>query len=770
MKRPDVVFNGFLIATVALLAVFFYVEYRTRNPEWMSFQQKSLALAKERLHKELASEMTPEKKNEIASQIELLEKSPLEVKEIRPFGGKLPPERCLTCHFGIEDLSEAHPNAVFGCVSCHGGNGLDLTVQGAHRHLRGGRNPASLDLASASCGKGTLVVGPCHSQREHHLLNRTENVPRSLMATNAGIIGVLRFQWGLTLDGTSCDFTFKSARLGEPSLQRRFPPNPLQETLTLAGNSWGRVRGVPPGRDYKKVLPDSSSFECEAISGFAVKEVTDGKNHLREIPPEVDVQGTFSLPDSHFRKFCAACHLWTARSGTQFGRLQGCPACHAPYNEDGRYLGGDPTINRNESGHAATHSITNRIPDDRCRACHNRSGRIGLSYHGEMESTQYGTPFVHGGLNDARLPDGRFLWKPVPDVHHEKGMNCIDCHTGQDTMGDGSIHTFMKDQTEIRCEDCHGSHNAAPTATIVHSGDQLLVTLLRSLSFVKLSEGDAILRTSKGRPLPHVKLTEKGYRLTSKVTGKEHPVSIITGKKDGHAIKGHERLECDSCHSAWSPQCYGCHQSLDLGAKGPDHLTGKISSGRWAEGRGFFRYERNIYGVNARGKIGILVPGCQIWNTVVNPKGEIAGGYDSVIMRLPDGNSSIKMAPTHPHTTRKEVPRCVDCHLDSKSLGLGEGLLKLNVEQRRLDVEPLYNSRASGLKIDFPEDAAVDPQGNALQGRYDPLSRGFNREELLKITSIGPCLACHDRYDDPVWRKPGPYGLTPKCRKALERR
>ena len=30
------------------------------------------------------------------------------------------------------------------------------------------------------------------------------------MATNAGIIGVLRFQWGLTLDGTSCDFTFKS--------------------------------------------------------------------------------------------------------------------------------------------------------------------------------------------------------------------------------------------------------------------------------------------------------------------------------------------------------------------------------------------------------------------------------------------------------------------------------------------------------------------------------------------------------------------------------
>ncbi len=705
MKRPEAIFSGFFIAAVGLLAVFVYVEYRSRNPEWMGFQRKGVALALERLQKDLASETTPEKKHEIASQIRLLTTSPLEIKEVRPFGGKLPLERCLTCHFGIEDLSESHPNAVFGCVSCHGGNGSDLTVRGAHRNLRGGRNPASLDLAAASCGKGTQLLVPCHSQREHHLLNRTENVPRSLMATNAGIIGVLRFQWGVT-------------------------------------------------HDYN--------------SGFAVKEVTDGKNHLREIPPEVDADGRFNLADSHFRKFCAACHLWTSRTGSQFGRLQGCPACHAPCNENGRYVGGDPTINRNESGHAATHTITNRIPNDRCRACHNRSARIGLSYHGEMESTQYGTPFVRGGLNDAPLPDGRFVWNLVPDVHHEKGMGCIDCHTGQDTMGDGSVHKFMKDQIEIRCEDCHGSHSAVPATTTVSSANQLLAALIRSLPFAKLSEGETILLTSKGRPLPHVRLTERGYLLTSKLTGKEHPVSIITGKMDGHAIKGHERLECDSCHSGWSPQCFGCHQSLDLGAKGMDHLTGKTTQGRWAEGRGFFRYERNIYGVNARGKIGILVPGCQIWNTVVNSTGGIAGGYDSVIVRLRDGNSSIKMAPTHPHTTRKEVPRCVDCHLDSKALGLGEGALELNMEQRQLDIEPLYNSRASGLKINFPIDAAVDPQGNALQGRSYPLSRGFNREELLKITAIGPCLACHDRYDDPVWRMPGPYRLTPKCRKALD--
>jgi hypothetical protein len=699
-------FGCFFIASVALLAVLIYVEYRSRNPEWAQFQRKGIALAVERLEKQQrAAELTSDKRQEIASQIEALTKGPLEIKEIRPLGGKLPPERCLTCHFGIEDLSESHPNSVFGCVICHGGNGPDLTVNGAHRGLRGRSNPATLDLADASCGNATQASGACHSQREHHLLNRTENVQRSLMATNAGIIGILRFQWGLA---------------------------------------------------------DDSSSE------FAVKETTDGKTHLREIPQEVNLRGVFSLVDSHFRKFCAACHLRTSKSGSQFGRLRGCPACHAPCGEEGRYEGGDPTINRNESGHAATHTITNRISNDRCRACHNRSARIGLSYQGQMESTQYGTPFVHGGLNDSPLSDGRFVWNLVPDIHHEKGMACIDCHTGQDTMGDGSIHLFMKDQIEIRCEDCHGSHDLPPIGAGVHAGNQFLTALIRSLPFSKPLEGETILLTSKGRPLPHVKLTEKGFRLTSKLTGKEHPVSIITGKKDGHAIKGHERLECDSCHSGWSPQCYGCHQSLDLGAQAVDHLAGTTTPGRWSEGRGYFRYERNIYGVNSRGKIGILVPGCQIWNTVVHADGKVAEGFDSTILRLRDGNTSLKMAPTHPHTTLREVPRCVDCHLDSKALGLGEGALKIDLQKRKLEAAPLYDSFASGLKIKFPLDAAVDVKGNPLQGRSHPLSRGFNREELLKITAIAPCLACHDRYDDPVWTRPGPYELHPACRKALE--
>lgn len=690
---------------IATLLAMFYAEYRTRTPEWVQYQKEGIELSLKKLRKDLASEQSSEKKKKIEANIKTLLSKPLEPIEIKPFNGKYPSEYCLTCHFGIENVSESHPNEVFGCVICHGGNGADLTVKGSHIGLRGGRNPSKLEFAAQSCGGPKTEAGKCHSEREHPLLNRVDTVPKSLMATNAGIIGILRFQWGLDEIGQS---------------------------------------------------------------KYGIRKVSDGKVSLDAIPPEMMPNGDYSLVDSHFRKFCAACHLWGARPEEKMGRMEGCAACHTPYDEDGRYSGCDPTIKRFEPGHAQTHSITNKIPDDRCRACHNRSARVGLNYHGQMESEQYGTPFVNGSMNDQTLSDDRFVTKLIPDIHHEKKMGCIDCHTAQDTMGDGVVHGRMKDQIEIKCEDCHGSYEKPPGTTTYDKYNPFTASLVRSSSFINLNDGDEILVTSKGRPMPHVRKTNQGIVLTSKLTGKEHKVNIITGKKNGHQIKGHERLECDSCHSAWSPQCYGCHQLLDFSQNGLDHITGKMTPGLWAEGRTYFRFERNIYGVNSNGRIGILVPGCQVWNTVIDEKGKVIGPYDSAIMRLKNSKTSIAMGPTHPHTTRKEVPRCVDCHLDPKALGLGDGRIKYDPKKASIKIETIYDSKASGLTITYAIDSVVDHEGKILQGTSHALSRGFNKQELERIIGIGPCLACHDRYDDPVWSKPGPYKLHEPCEKALK--
>lgn len=525
------------------------------------------------------------------------------------------------------------------------------------------------------------------------------------MATNAGIFSILRFQWGLD----------------------------------------------------EKPLTD-----------YGIKNIRDKKTSLKAIPEEISNSGTMSLSSSHFRKFCASCHLWTSNRDIGDSRLQGCPACHSDYAGDGRYRGCDPTINRHESGHAALHSISNRVADDRCRSCHNRSARIGLNFHGEMESAQYGTPFVKGGMSTKKLNDDRFFMELVPDIHREKSMGCIDCHTGQDTMGDGVVYGWMKDQVEIRCEDCHGSYSKHTDTNGPNKDNTLVDVLIRSLGLPAIGDRESVGWTSKGRPLPNVRHRETGSVLIGKLSGKEHKINLVTGKKDGHHIKGHERLECDTCHSSWSPQCYGCHQELNLGANGMDHISGHETKGRWVEGRTFYRFERNILGINSRGRVGILVPGCQVWNSVMDEKGKIIQPYDSKILNLRNGNTSIAMAPTHPHTTRREVPRCVDCHYDSKSMGLGEGQIRFNYLDGTMGTITSYDSTGSGLGIPYALDAVVDSQGRVLQGTSHSLSRGFDKEELKRIVSIVRCLACHDRYDDPVWEKPGPYIEAQRCILALK--
>ncbi len=384
-----------------------------------------------------------------------------------------------------------------------------------------------------------------------------------------------------------------------------------------------------------------------------------------------------------------------------------------------------------------------------------------------MESAQYGVPFMNGFFNDQTLSDDRFVLNLVPDIHFEKKMGCIDCHTSQETMGDGKIYSRMKDQLEITCEDCHGGYIEPPKETKIDFNDPLTVALVKSAKLLALSEQDSILRTSRGRPLPHIRRTDKGLILTSKLSGKESVVNIVTGDKKGHNIKGHERLECDSCHSAWSPQCYGCHQILNLGMEGKDHLTGKTSKGAWAEGRSFFRFEKNILGINSKGRVGILVPGCQVWNTVVSEQGKVVKPYNSMIMPLKNSMNSIAIGSIHPHTTRKEVPRCIDCHLDSKSLGMGEGTITFNPKDKSVTVSPNYDSFRSGLQIKFPLDGVIDNNGGQKQSSSHALSRGFNEQELKRILGIAPCLPCHDRYDDPVWNKPGPYLKTPLCTEPL---
>ncbi len=122
------------------------------------------------------------------------------------------PERCLTCHNGIEPISVSHPTAEFGCVSCHGGDRLATEAGAAHKGMV--RNPAALNVADQYCGQ-------CHAAQV--ILTQ-----RTIMATYAGAIGLVRRAFGLQTDDKA---HYASVAVGELPAFTVKPgdPKPVQQ-------------------------------------------------------------------------------------------------------------------------------------------------------------------------------------------------------------------------------------------------------------------------------------------------------------------------------------------------------------------------------------------------------------------------------------------------------------------------------------------------------------------------------------------------------------
>ena len=127
-----------------------------------------------------------------------------------------------------------------------------------------------------------------------------------------------------------------------------------------------------------------------------------------------------------YRKFCSACHVGQAADmGYQGVHSSGCSACHFPYGDFGEYSGNDKSM-QGKSIHSVTHEMKT-LPDDTvCLACHNRSGRIALSYKGEYDGNNALVP-LKDGIPGPNLTSGlRNTRHFQDDIHHAKGMECID--------------------------------------------------------------------------------------------------------------------------------------------------------------------------------------------------------------------------------------------------------------------------------------------------------------------------------------------------------
>ncbi len=429
-----------------------------------------------------------------------------------------------------------------------------------------------------------------------------------------------------------------------------------------------------------------------------------------------------SLALDYFRKLCATCHLWKQKNDLPGApdffneKGGGCSACHFIMPEGAERKGAVGFDDTAKSEKKKVHPLViKKVQDDNCIRCHNRSGRIGISYTGVFESEGYGTPYEKGGLSAKQLPGSRFYLEIAEDVHHQKGMACIDCHTRNEIMGDGVSYAHYEQQVEIACESCHSQTPGT---------------------------------TRKGNPLPHISKKEGQYQLTSRVDKTTPPVK--PPKKGICDFPGHKRVSCEACHSTWVPQCYGCHAKRDAAQTHLDKLTLKETPGMWEEGRSYIRYEKPMLAV-WKDEVVIVTPGCQDIISLMDEQGQVEGGFNR-----------LTMAAINPHTTQAKGRQCADCHASTKVVGLGEGTV--SEKNGKWTFTPLDQGIDSFAGKTVGLDAFVTIDGQQLQYGSRPDLRPFNGEELRKILKVGQCLECHTEYSDPAWKN---FSPTSQCQRQV---
>jgi hypothetical protein len=660
-------------------------------------------------------------------------------------------ERCITCHDGIANVSPSHPTE-FGCSVCHGGEPESVDKEQAHATLiydpkagTGKRNPSSLSVVEQSCGQLYCHAGHADEDRNH-----VARVKKSMMNTMAGVISGLRYQWA----GQSR----KTARYG---------------TLAIADED----ASVPHNQGALDKLEKLPFFSPATIDILKKEQSVAISRHPA---------------DRILRQQCFQCHLDSPPAEGQY-RSQGCAACHFDYSSNGLYEGNDPTISRTEPGHARFHKIRAIPSRSTCVQCHRSFDLQTLGTTTELRENEidevFGPHRPHDfeEINDATRqeetptaydsevtdtvtdqieisssvdPDKEaplFVGKGrvMGDVHTARGMDCTDCHTQLDIMGDGNLYSKQHEAVEIRCETCHGDSRSYPSISQVTDPGDPAIRVSKHYKDGPNKVDDWMAVSARNRKMTNVKVQDGRMVTIGKQSGKVHEIPLVKDFLAAHSIPQHQsRLECSACHARWVVRCPVCHQSIT-----GDPLQAPVLTSRSLD-----IGEPSLM-IGPRGKVAPMLTQPERHLTVLDEKGNLIpvlgrmgtqrGRYRQWAFTNPHGTSGSNLAyALNPHSIRKQARSCTSCHLSGKTLGLGEGDLKIgkNATGKNDFVDPLNRSDIILKASQFEPQAKVSMRGESIAGTHQPQARTFNQKEINRILRIGNCIPCHDSYEDPIYQ------------------
>jgi hypothetical protein len=292
-------------------------------------------------------------------------------------------------------------------------------------------------------------------------------------------------------------------------------------------------------------------------------------------------------------------------------------------------------------------------------------------------------------------------------------------------MGDGNEYFHKEDQIKISCYDCHPKNlNDLLTASIDNlENESQLIIGLRNIKY----KSGFVKAGNSNFYYPNIIKKENDLVFIQKNTNKESKLTLQN--KACSDISGHKDLDCKACHTAWSPNCVGCHTNFDITQKGWNNLTNTETKGAWVEHEGKFLNDKPSLGVIEKGgkrTITTFSPGM-----IINLNKSIRGDQQNVFKRL--------YSPVSPHTISKESRDCQSCHFSSNALGYGRGLLVFK------DNKISFISSNNFIPDDnLPEDSWIPFLKNSIsKNTTRENARSFNIIEQQKILTVGICLTCH---------------------------
>jgi hypothetical protein len=258
--------------------------------------------------------------------------------------------------------------------------------------------------------------------------------------------------------------------------------------------------------------------QADLNAHFGINAVTDeetltGITALDAFTPASEIHPSIQ----NFGENCLTCHINASpRDGEAYARQTGCAACHS----------------------TEQHKLTTAIPYTQCNACHNR-GNYDLRTMTFTERTDQPTKRI----DDYYQPIAQF-------TQCEYTLDCVDCHTRSEVMGDGDLHASQKDIQYIQCKTCHGTPTELPRSKTLIDPNDTAFTLAFLNPVVDLQLGDIILVTEKDEPLWNTRVLPDGtYEMIGKATSQYFAFKPVMGSGCTQSGENQSSSYCHECHA-----------------------------------------------------------------------------------------------------------------------------------------------------------------------------------------------------------------------------